>query len=187
MDDRINARRTLVVVKTHHEAPQGQVRHMKQATSSVHPGPASSKDALTEVLRHGAKRMLATAVEAEVATYIEEHEDLRDEEGHRLVVRNGHQKPRTIDTGVGEIEVRQPRVNDRRIDEDGKRIRFSSNILPPYLRRTRSLEDLVPWLYLKGISTNDFSEYMQQLLGTDTASLSPTTVVRFSSPSYVPN
>ncbi len=130
------------------------------------------------MLRHGAQRMLATVVEAEVATYIEEHEDLRDEEGHRLVVRNGHQKPRTIDTGVGEIEVRQPRVNDRRIDEDGKRIRFSSNILPPYLRRTRNLEDLVPWLYLKGISTNDFSEYMQQLLGTDTASLSPTTVVR---------
>ncbi len=122
--------------------------------------------------------MLAEAVEAEVAAYIEERRHLRDEKGHRQVVRNGHHKKRKIDTGVGQVEVRQPRVNDRRVDEDGDRMRFTSKILPPYLRRTRSLEDLVPWLYLKGISTNDFSEYLQQLLGTDTASLSPTTVVR---------
>ncbi len=122
--------------------------------------------------------MLAEAVEAEVAAYIEERLHLRDEKGHRQVVRNGHHKKRKIDTGVGQVEVRQPRVNDRRVDEDGDRIRFTSKILPPYLRRTRNLEDLVPWLYLKGISTNDFSEYLQQLLGTDTASLSPTTVVR---------
>ncbi len=98
--------------------------------------------------------MLAEAVEAEVAAYIEERRHLRDEKGHRQVVRNGHHKKRKIDTGVGQVEVRQPRVNDRRVDEDGDRIRFTSKILPPYLRRTRSLEDLVPWLYLKGISTN---------------------------------
>ncbi len=122
--------------------------------------------------------MLAEAVEAEVAAYIAERLHLRDEKGHRQVVRNGHHKKRKIDTGVGQVEVRQPRVNDRRVDEDGDRIRFTSKILPPYLRRTRSLEDLVPWLYLKGISTNDFSECLHQLLGTDTASLSPTTVVR---------
>jgi len=122
--------------------------------------------------------MLASAVEAEVAAYIEAHQHERDDEGHRLVVRNGHHRLRAIATGVGEIEVRQPRVNDRRVDDDGERVRFTSKILPPYLRRTRHLEELVPWLYLKGISTNDFSECLQQLLGRDTASLSPTTVVR---------
>jgi transposase-like protein len=122
--------------------------------------------------------MLASAIEAEVATYIEEHKDLRGDDGHRLVVRNGHHKGRTIETGIGEVEVRQPRVDDRRVDEAGDRRRFTSKILPPYLRRTRNLEELIPWLYLKGISTNDFSECLQQLLGTDTASLSPTTVVR---------
>jgi transposase-like protein len=122
--------------------------------------------------------MLASAIEAEVAAYIDEHKELRDEHGHRLVVRNGHQKVRKIETGVGEVEVRQPRVNDCRVTEDGDRVRFTSKILPPYLRRTRNIEELIPWLYLKGISTNDFSEWMQQLLGTDSASLSPTTVVR---------
>ncbi len=99
---------------------------------------------LGEVLRTGAQRLLAEAVDAEVAAYIEKHQHLRDDEGHRLVVRNGRQKPRKIDTGVGEIDVRQPRVNDRRVDEDGDRIRFTSKILPPDLRRTRNLEDLVP-------------------------------------------
>ena len=122
--------------------------------------------------------MLATAIEAEVAAYIEAHQDERDDDGRRQVVRNGRHGSRKLQTGIGEVEVSQPRINDRRVDEDGNRIRFTSKILPPYLRRTRSLEELIPWLYLKGISTNDFSECLQQLLGTDTASLSPTTVVR---------
>jgi transposase-like protein len=130
------------------------------------------------VLREGAQRMLATAIESEVEAYIEDHKDLRDDEGQRMVVRNGHRNPRTIETAIGKLDVRQPRVNDRRVDENGERIRFTSRILPPYLRRTRNLDDLIPWLYLKGISTNDFSECLQQLLGTETASLSPSTVVR---------
>jgi hypothetical protein len=80
--------------------------------------------------------MLASAIEAEVAAYIDEHKEHRGEDGRRLVVRNGHQKARTIDTGIGEVEVRQPRVHDRRVDEAGERYRFTSKILPPYLRRT---------------------------------------------------
>ena len=122
--------------------------------------------------------MLGKAIQQEVAAYIDEHANERDENEHRLVVRNGHHKPRTIETGVGAVEVQQPRVNDRRIDEDGERVRFTSKILPPYLRRTKSIVELIPWLYLKGISTGDFSECLRHLVGTETASLSPTTVVR---------
>ena len=152
---------------------------MKQATSSVLSGPGSStKDALGEVLRDGAQRMLTTAIEAEVATYIEEHKDLRDEDGYRQVVRNGHHRPRKIETGVGEVEVKQPRIHSSAVDEDGDPIKFTSKILPPYLRRTKSIEELIPWLYLRGISTNDFSECLQRLTGSDAVTLSPTTVVR---------
>jgi putative transposase len=122
--------------------------------------------------------MLTAAVEAEVAAYIDEHQDKLDEGGHRLVVRNGRHRTRKIDTGVGTLEVSQPRVNDKRVDEDGSHFRFTSKILPPYLRRTKNVEEFIPWLYLKGISTNDFSECLQHLTGNATASLSPTTVVR---------
>jgi len=152
---------------------------MKHATTSVLAGPGSgSSDPLTEVLREGARRLLQSAIEAEVATYITEHAAEVDTHGHRLVVRNGLAKQRTIDTAIGAIEIQQPRVNDRRLDEHGDRVRFTSRILPPYLRRTKSLEDFIPWLYLKGISTSDFSECLQRLTGSSTASLSSTTVVR---------
>ena len=117
----------------------------------------SSQDVLTGILREGAQRLLAQAIEAEVAGYIEAHGDLRDAQGHRLVVRNGRKDERELQTGVGPVKVRQPRVDDRRIDEHGERMRFTSSILPPYLRRTKSIEELIPWLYLKGISTGDFS------------------------------
>jgi putative transposase len=122
--------------------------------------------------------MLLTAVETEVATYVEDHKQDVDEDGHRLVVRNGRHRRRTIDTSVGSLEVAQPRINDRRIASDGSRFKFTSKILPPYLRRTKTLEDFIPWLYLKGISTNDFSECLQHLTGNSTASLSASTVVR---------
>ncbi len=157
---------------------QGQVRRSMKATSPILSGPGSAQDALTEVLRAGAQQMLAAAVEAEVAAYIDDHKHETDEGGHRLVVRNGRKKPRRIETGVGSVEVAQPRVNDKRVAEDGSRFRFTSKILPPYLRRTKNLEEFIPWLYLKGISTNDFSECLQHLTGNSSASLSPTTVVR---------
>jgi putative transposase len=133
---------------------------------------------LTGILREGATRLLAQAIEAEVAGYIERHAGVRDAEGHRMVVRNGHLPEREIQTGIGPVTVRQPRVNDKRMDEDGRRFRFSSEILPKYLRKTRSIEELIPWLYLKGISTGDFSEALVALLGPEAPGLSASTVVR---------
>ena len=147
-------------------------------TSSIQfPVPPVS-DVLTGILREGAARLLAQAVEAEVTDYIDRHALVRDAQGHRMVVRNGHLPRREIQTGIGAVQVRQPRVNDRRIDEDGQRFRFSSEILPKYLRKTRSIEELIPWLYLKGISTGDFSEALIALLGPEAPGLSASTVVR---------
>jgi len=117
-----------------------------------------SQDVLHALACQGARQMIAQALEEEVRDYLERHAEQRDAQGHRLVVRNGHKDPRTILTGVGAVEVCQPRVNDRRVDEQGQRVRFESKLLPPYLRRARSIDELVPWLYLKGISTGDMSE-----------------------------
>lgn len=151
---------------------------MPKATTTI-PFPATaSKDALTEVLRAGARRLLSAALEAEVETYIEGLRHVVDDQGRRLVVRNGHLPEREITTGVGAVEVRQPRVNDRRIDDQGEQMRFSSSILPPYLRRTKSLDDLIPWLFLKGVSSGDFSEALSALVGPDAPGLSSTSVVR---------
>jgi transposase-like protein len=138
----------------------------------------SAADVLTPILRQGAQQLLAEAVEAEVAEYIARHASLRDDTGRRQVVRNGHKDEREIQTGIGPITVHQPRVNDRRIGADGERMRFTSTILPPYLRKTRSIEELIPWLYLKGISTGDFSEALAALLGPEAPGLSASTVVR---------
>ena len=138
----------------------------------------STKDVLTEILREGAQKLLAEAIEAEVEAYIDAHKDQRDTKSHRLVVRNGHKDERAIQTGLGQVKVRQPRVNDRRMGANGERIRFSSKILPPYLRKTRSIEELIPWLYLKGVSSGDFSEALAALLGTEAPGLSASTVVR---------
>jgi len=133
-------------------------------------------DVLTDVLRQGAQQLLAQAIEAEVADWIDRHQDCRDGGGRRQVVRNGHLPERTITTGVGPVSVQQPRVHDRRPAE--AREKFSSAILPPYLRKTKSVEELIPWLYLKGVSTGDFSEALAALLGPDAKGLSPTTVTR---------
>jgi len=133
--------------------------------------------ALDTLLREGARAMLQQAIEREVADYIQAHQDCRDNEGRRMVVRNGRLPARKIQSGLGPIQIRQPRVNDRRIDEKGERIRFTSKILPPYLRKTQSIEQLVPWLYLKGISTDDFPEALAAL-GHDGSGLSATNVVR---------
>jgi len=136
------------------------------------------RDVLTEILRHGAQRMLATAIENEVAEYIDTHGHARDDQGQRLVVRNGHMPARSILTGLGPIEVTRARVNDKRLDADGNRIRFTSAILPPYLRRTKAIDELVPWLYLKGVSTGDFPDALQALLGPAAEGLSATNICR---------
>jgi len=122
--------------------------------------------------------MLATAIEDEVQDYINRLQDQRDENGRRQVVRNGTLPPRNLQTPVGNILIQQPRINDKRVDEQGCRQKFTSSILPPYLRRTKSLEELLPWLYLKGVSTGDFTEALQALLGPEAAGLSATTIVR---------
>lgn len=133
---------------------------------------------LDQTLREGARQMLLQAIEAEVSEYVEAHRGEVDGNGRRLVVRNGYAQERTLVTGVGTLEVRAPRVEDKRVDEQGRKFRFHSQILPPYLRRTKSVEELIPWLYLKGISTGDFSEALEALLGPDAPGLSATTVVR---------
>ena len=138
----------------------------------------SPRDILTEILHRGAQQMLAAAIENEVAEYLAAHREQLDEHGHRLVVRNGHMPARTILTGLGSLEVTQPRVNDKRLGPDGQRMRFISAILPPYLRRTKSLDELVPWLYLKGISTGDFPDALSALLGPDAPGLSATNICR---------
>lgn len=133
---------------------------------------------LDEALREGARQMLLKAIEAEVADYVETHQQEVDKDGRRLVVRNGYSRERSLVTGVGTLRVKAPRVEDRRVDERGRKFRFSSRILPPYLRRTKSVEELIPWLYLKGISSGDFSEALAALVGPDAPGLSATTVVR---------
>jgi transposase-like protein len=152
---------------------------MVQSTQEALAVPRSEvRDILTEVLRKGAQEMLTTAIEAEVEEYIQEFSDLRDENGRRMVVRNGYMPQREILTPIGKVEVHKPRVNDKRVNEDGDRIRFSSSILPPYLRKTKSLEELIPWLYLKGISTGDFPDALASILGPGAGGLSPTSVCR---------
>ena len=153
---------------------------MTKGTTQTYALPATTpRDALSEVLREGAQQMLVDAIEAEVSDYLAERCAVRDEQGHRLVVRNGRLPERELQTPIGSMPVRQPRVRDKR--PAAQREKFTSKILPPYLRRTRSLEELIPWLYLKGISTNDFGEALQALLGADAAGLSPTTITRLKS------
>jgi putative transposase len=150
---------------------------MGQATKEATVFPVeSSRDMLTELLRKGAQELLAEAIEAEVDEWIIERAHLRDSQGRREVVRNGRHRERTIQRGVGAVEVRQPRVRDRR--PAGQAEPFTSKLLPPYLRRTKSVEELIPWLCLKGISTGDFGEALQALLGPDAPGLSATTVTR---------
>lgn len=136
------------------------------------------EDELTALLRVGAQRMLHAAIEEEVSEYIARHSLELDESGRRLVVRNGHHPERELQTGIGKIPIRKPKVNDKRVDEAGERIRFHSSILPPYLKRTKSVEELVPWLYLRGISTSDFPTALQSILGEHASGLSATSVVR---------
>lgn len=152
---------------------------MDSCTTLASSLPLSSHDVLTEVLRQGAKELLAEAIEAEVAEWIHQRLDRQDEHGHRQVVRNGYKPLRKIETGIGPVEVEQPRVHDRR--PKGEREKFTSAILPPYLRKTKSLEDLIPWLYLKGVSTGDFSEALTALLGPEAKGLSASTVTRLKS------
>jgi putative transposase len=150
---------------------------MNDATTNADALPLpTEQDVLTDLLRQGAKQLLAQAIQAEVSAYLADRFHLRDEAGHRQVVRNGSLPERTVLTGIGPVEVQQPRVQDRRPAD--QREKFTSAILPPYLRKTKSIEELIPWLYLKGVSTGDFSEALAALLGPDAKGLSANTVTR---------
>src|SRR6516164_10112289 len=153
---------------------------MQSSTTEIRVVPGSERqggrDVLSDILRQGAQKLLAQAIEAEVAEWIDSHKDCLDDQGRRQVVRNGSLPARTITTGLGQVAVKQPRVHDRRSADDAEK--FSSKILPPYLRKTKSIEELLPWLYLKGISTGDFSEALAALVGAEADGLSASTVTR---------
>ena len=139
--------------------------------------PEAFSDSLTEILRSGARALLTQAIEAEVAEFLAKHADLKTATGQQRVVRHGHLPEREIMTGIGPVAVRQPRVRDREATE-GARIRYSPSIVPRYARRSKSLEVLIPILYLKGISTGDFEEALAALVGKDAPGLSASTIAR---------
>jgi putative transposase len=135
---------------------------------------------LDEIVRSGARRMLMAALKAEAADYVERHRGERDEHGRAKVVHNGQAQARKLTLGAGTVELKAPRVNDRRRDEQGQRRRFSSRILPPYMRRSPKVAEVLPILYLRGLSTGDFRPALEGLLGEDAAGLSPANIARLT-------
>lgn len=131
-----------------------------------------AEDALTVLLREGARALLGQAIESEIQIFLSEYENNRDAKGRRKIVRNGYLPSRTIQSGIGDIEIKIPRTRDR----GGSGIQFSSNLVPPYLKRTQSMEELLPVLYLKGISTGDFQEALEALVGPKAKGLSASTI-----------
>ena len=134
---------------------------------------------LDELARAGARRMIAAALRAEADEYVDRFAEEVDERGHRLVVRNGRARERKVTVGSGTIPIKAPRVHDKRVDEEtGERQKFSSRILPAYARRSPKVGEVIPILYLRGLSTGDFRPALEGLLGEDAAGLSPTTIAR---------
>ena len=134
----------------------------------------SNTDVLTALLRNGARQLITQAVEAELAVLLEEHSSRRLPDGLKALVRNGYLPERMVQTGIGDVTVKVPKVRDR----SGNGIKFNSRILPPYLKRARSIEELLPWLYLKGVSTGDYQEALSALLGDNAKGLSSNTISR---------
>lgn len=138
------------------------------------------KQSLDEIAREGAREMLQKALEIEVDLFLEQYQYILDDNGNRQVVRNGHSDSRKIITGAGQLDIRTPRIDDRILDNH-KEKRFKSSIIPPYLRRTKNIDELLPVLYLKGISTGDFTEALESILGKQVIGLSAQTIVRLKS------
>ncbi len=137
---------------------------------------AIETDPLTSLIRNGARELIAQAVEAELHTLLQQHQNNTLDDGRQAVVRNGYLPKRTIQTGIGDIEVQVPKVRDR----SGSGIYFNSTLLPPYLKRSKSVEELIPWLYLKGISTGDYQEALSALLGDQAKGLSAKSISRLT-------
>jgi transposase-like protein len=135
-------------------------------------------DPITDILRQGARRLISAALEAEIETFLKQYKQIADDQGGQRIVRNGYLPQREIQTGIGQVPVKVPRIRDRHPESQGGRIRFASSIIPPYLRRSKSIETLLPWLYLKGVSTGDFTDALAALLGKDAPGLSATTISR---------
>ena len=140
--------------------------------------PEEFKDHLTEILRQGARSLVLQAVEAELASFLQSHEHEELEDGRKRVVRHGYLPERKVITGIGAIPVKVPRSRDRKVNDKENIIRFASQLLPPYVRRSKSIEVAIPYLYLKGISSGDFSQVMPALLGKDAVGFSSDTVLR---------
>src|SRR3954453_20818353 len=140
----------------------------------------AGRSLLDEIARDGARQMLAAALEAEVAAYIDQFTSELDDQGHRLVVRNGHHQPREVTTVAGAVEVRAPRVNDKRVDEaTGERRRFSTAILPSWCRKSPKVAEVLPLLYLHGLSSSDFAPALEQFLGSS-AGLSASVITKLT-------
>ena len=136
--------------------------------------PVENEDLLTAMLRQGAKDLISRAVQAELTEFLAQYQDVVDDQGRRSVVRNGYQPAREIMTGIGPVDIKVPKTRDK----SGQGIHFRSDLLPPYIKRSKSLETVLPWLYLKGISTGDFSEALASLLGEDAKGISAGTISR---------
>jgi len=150
---------------------------MSKDTTVLKFGRESFSDPLTEILREGARELLMNAVQAELENFLREHSSHLLTDGRAAVVRNGYLPQRTVQTGIGEIEVRVPKVRDR--SHSG--VKFNSSLLPPYLKRTKSVEEMLPWLYLKGVSTGDYQEALNSILGENASGVSATTITRLKS------
>lgn len=167
----------MAVFKTPSILTEKGICHMTKTTITTLPDPHGfSPDPLTDILRAGARDLIQQAVEAELSVLLEAHSGDRTDDGRARLVRHGHLPERDVITGIGAVPVKVPRVRDRGNAAD--KIRFTSTILPPYLRKAKSIEDLLPWLYLKGLSTGDFQEALAALLGPNAAGLSSTTISR---------
>jgi len=138
-------------------------------------------DPITKILQNGAKKLLAQALEAEIESFLLQYAYIKDDQGRKRVVRNGYLPEREIQTAIGPVPVKAPRARDRQKCDGSYRIRFGSSILPVYLRKSKSMEELIPWLYLKGISTGDFSDALAALVGKDAPGLFPSTIGRLKS------
>ena len=138
-------------------------------------------DPITDILRSGARKLLAEALETEIEIFLSQYSALKDAQGRKRITRNGHLPLREIQTGIGSVEVKVPRARDRQPHNESGPIRFRSTLLPPYLKKTKSMEELIPWLYLKGVSTNDFSDALAALVGKDSPGLSTSTISRLKS------
>lgn len=152
---------------------------LKVVANGEEPEGAVGSRTLDAIARAGAAAMLRQALEVEVAAYLERHQE-RDDRGHALVVRNGKARARKVTCGAGTLRLEAPRVNDRRVDAEGRRQRFTSRILPPYMRRSPKVAEVLPVLYLRGLSTGDFREALPILLGEDAGGLSPTNIARLT-------